>query len=137
MRREFLTKPANLTCAKFPTHAGLSSRAEFSIRAEFSTRAECLTRADSATRAGFPSRAESSTRAEISTRADFSAHADFLNELGHAIYDARPNLWTFGDAGNLYPLRETFLSTLEWMQCMCTREELEYEMPGQSVHGNP
>jgi hypothetical protein len=46
-------------------------------------------------------------------------------------------LWTFGDAGNLYPWRETFLSTLEWMQCMCTREELEYAMPGQSVHGNP
>ena len=137
MRREFLTKPANLTCAKFPTHAGLSSRAEFSIRAEFTTRAECLTRADSATRAGFPSRAESSTRAEISTRADFSAHADFLNELGHAIYDARPNLWTFGDAGNLYPWRETFLSTLEWMECMCTREELEYQMPGQSVEGIP
>ena len=55
----------------------------------------------------------------------------------HAIHEARPSLWTFGDAGNLYPLRETFLSTLEWMECMCTREELEYPMPGQSIDGNP
>ncbi len=53
------------------------------------------------------------------------------------------SLWTCGDAGNLYPWRETFLSTLVTRE-ICTRgarrfsqrtrEELEYEMPGQSVH---
>ena len=53
------------------------------------------------------------------------------------------SLWTCGGAGNLYPWRETFLSTLVTRE-ICTRgarrfsqrtrEELEYEMPGQSVH---
>ena len=52
----------------------------------------------------------------------------------HSLLSSRgASLWTCGDAGNLYPWREMFLSTLGWMQCMCTREEFEYEIPGQST----
>ena len=42
---------------------------------------------------------------------------------------ARPTLWRFGDAANLYPDRETPLTLLEWMCCMLLREEMEYDLP--------
>jgi hypothetical protein len=42
---------------------------------------------------------------------------------------ARPTLWRFGDAANLYPDRETSLTLLEWMGCMLVREEMEYDLP--------
>ncbi|CAK0796442.1 unnamed protein product, partial [Prorocentrum cordatum] len=42
---------------------------------------------------------------------------------------ARPHLWRFGDAANLYPDRETLLTLNEWMCCMLLREEMEYDMP--------
>ena len=45
---------------------------------------------------------------------------------------ARPTLWRYGDATNLYPHRQTLLLTQEWMECMCNREELEYAMPTDS-----
>ena len=46
---------------------------------------------------------------------------------------ARPTLWLFGDAGNLYPERETMLTLIEWMSCMLLREEMEYGMPTDTV----
>ena len=46
---------------------------------------------------------------------------------------ARPTLWRFGDAGNLYPERETPLTLLEWMACMLVREEMEYDCPGDQI----
>ena len=42
---------------------------------------------------------------------------------------ARPTLWRFGDAANLYPDRETLLTLLEWMCCLLVREEMEYDLP--------
>ena len=42
---------------------------------------------------------------------------------------ARPTLWRFGDAANLYPDRETALTVNEWMCCMLLREEMEYTRP--------
>ena len=42
---------------------------------------------------------------------------------------ARPTLWRFGDAADLYPDRETPLTVGEWMSCMLLREEMEYSMP--------
>ena len=42
---------------------------------------------------------------------------------------ARPTLWRFGDAGNLYPDRETPLTIIEWMCCLLLREELVYSLP--------
>ena len=43
----------------------------------------------------------------------------------------KPKLWRCGDACNLYPERETALSTNEWAACMLLREEMEYTMPGE------
>ena len=40
---------------------------------------------------------------------------------------ARPRLWRYGDAGNLFE-RETPLATSEWASCLLLREELEYSM---------
>ena len=37
---------------------------------------------------------------------------------------ARPSLWRYGDCCNLYPDRETDLSTIEWMKCLLYREEM-------------
>ena len=42
---------------------------------------------------------------------------------------ARPTLWRFGDAANLYPHREVPLTLLEWMCCMLLREEMGYHLP--------
>ena len=39
---------------------------------------------------------------------------------------ARPTLWRYGDACNLYPERETPMTVNEWMACLMLREELEY-----------
>ena len=41
----------------------------------------------------------------------------------------KPKLWRYGDACNLYPERETALSTGEWAACMLLREEMEYTLP--------
>ncbi|CAJ1413970.1 unnamed protein product [Effrenium voratum] len=41
---------------------------------------------------------------------------------------AKPRLWRYGDAGNLYE-REASLSTSEWAACLLLREELEYAVP--------
>ena len=43
----------------------------------------------------------------------------------------KPKLWRYADACNLYPERETALSTNEWAACMLLREEMEYTMPGE------
>lgn len=40
---------------------------------------------------------------------------------------ARPRLWRYGDAGNLFE-RETSLATSEWAACLLLREELEYNI---------
>ena len=45
---------------------------------------------------------------------------------------ARPTLWRFGDAANLYPDRETPLTVGEWMRCMLLREEMEYSLSTDS-----
>ena len=45
---------------------------------------------------------------------------------------ARPTLWRFGDAANLYPDRQTPLPLVEWMSCMLIREEMEYSLPTDS-----
>ena len=42
---------------------------------------------------------------------------------------ARPTLWRYGDAGNLYPARDTDLKTDEWMATLLLREEMEYSLP--------
>ena len=42
---------------------------------------------------------------------------------------ARPSLWRFEGAANLYPDRETLLTLIEWMCCLLVREEMEYDMP--------
>ena len=44
-------------------------------------------------------------------------------------YQARPTLWRYGDAGNLYPGRQTDLPTVEWMRALMLREELECSLP--------
>ena len=47
---------------------------------------------------------------------------------------AKPHLWRYGDASNLYvdeesgQRRETYLTSQEWMACMLLREELEYDL---------
>ena len=46
---------------------------------------------------------------------------------------ARPTLWIWGDAGNLYPQRDPPLLTDEWIACMNLREELEYDVPGDET----
>ena len=46
---------------------------------------------------------------------------------------ARPTLWRFGDAGNLYPDRETPLTLLEWMCYVLLREEMEYDLPSDKA----
>ena len=38
---------------------------------------------------------------------------------------AKPRLWRYGDAGNLFG-RDTNLSTTEWAACLLLREELQY-----------
>ena len=43
----------------------------------------------------------------------------------------KPKLWRYGDACNLYPERETALSTGEWAACMLLREEMEYTLPDE------
>ena len=43
---------------------------------------------------------------------------------------ARPSLWRYGDAGNMYP-RQTDLTTREWASCMWLKEEMEYTLPGE------
>jgi hypothetical protein len=43
----------------------------------------------------------------------------------------KPKLWRYGDACNLYPERDTNLSTSEWNACMLLREEMEYTLPGE------
>ena len=42
---------------------------------------------------------------------------------------ARPPLWWYGDAANLYPGRHTPLLTNEGGSCLCLREEMEYGLP--------
>ena len=42
---------------------------------------------------------------------------------------ARPTLWCFGDAANLYPDREEPLTLIEWTGCLLVREEMEYDLP--------
>ena len=45
---------------------------------------------------------------------------------------ARPTLWCYGDASNLYPDRAVPLTTREWICCLCRREEMEYDVnPGE------
>ena len=45
---------------------------------------------------------------------------------------ARPTLWRFGDAANLYPGRETIPTLNEWMRCLLlVREEMEYDLLGE------
>ena len=45
---------------------------------------------------------------------------------------ARPTLWCYGDASNLYPDRAVPLKTREWICCLCRREEMEYDVhPGE------
>ena len=39
---------------------------------------------------------------------------------------ARPTLWCYGDACNLYPERRVPLLTREWITCLLRREEMEY-----------
>ena len=46
---------------------------------------------------------------------------------------ARPTLWRFGDAANLDPNRQTMLILQEWMSCLLLREEMEYDMPTDTV----
>ena len=41
---------------------------------------------------------------------------------------ARPNLWRYGDGGNLDPKRTVPLLTYEWISCLCLREEMEYDL---------
>ena len=48
---------------------------------------------------------------------------------------ARPRLWRYGDAGNLFE-RETSLATSEWAACLLLREELEYNM-GEEHYSSP
>lgn len=46
---------------------------------------------------------------------------------------ARPTLWCYGGASNLYPDRLVPLTTREWICCLCRREEMEYGVcPGES-----
>ena len=47
---------------------------------------------------------------------------------------ARPTLWRYGDACNLYPHRETDLLTVEWMDALMQREEMVYTLPSDSEH---
>ena len=54
---------------------------------------------------------------------------------------ARPTLWCYGDAGNLDPKRsEVPLLTDEWITAMCWREDMEYDVEGDTepfkVHAN-
>ena len=49
---------------------------------------------------------------------------------------ARPRLWRYGDAANLYPDREVPLATREWAACLLLREELEYSL-SDDVHESP
>ncbi|CAK0876829.1 unnamed protein product [Prorocentrum cordatum] len=44
---------------------------------------------------------------------------------------ARPSLWRFGDAANLYPDRRITLTPNEWMRCLFVREDMEYDLPGE------
>ena len=44
---------------------------------------------------------------------------------------AKPKLWRYGDACNLYPERETALNTGDWCACMLLREEMEYTLPSE------
>jgi hypothetical protein len=46
---------------------------------------------------------------------------------------ARPNLWRYGDAGNLDPRRTVPLLAQEWMSYMCQREEMEYDVDTDTV----
>ena len=47
---------------------------------------------------------------------------------------AKPHLWRYGDAGNLYfdesleQGRATYLNSQEWIACLLTREEMEYDV---------
>ena len=43
---------------------------------------------------------------------------------------ARPTLWCFGDAANLYPDRQAPLLTDEWIRSLLCREEMEYSVDG-------
>ena len=42
---------------------------------------------------------------------------------------ARPTLWRYGDACNLFPERQTPLLPVEWMISLLLREEMEYTLP--------
>ena len=51
---------------------------------------------------------------------------------------AKPHLWRYGDASNLYydedlgQGRRTYLTSQEWITCLLTREEMEYDLfPGE------
>ena len=47
---------------------------------------------------------------------------------------ARPNLWRYGDGGNLDPKRENYpLLTHEWISCLCLREEMEYDLETDTI----
>ena len=46
----------------------------------------------------------------------------------------RPTLWRYGDACNLYPHRDTDLLTVEWMDALMQREEMEYTLPTNAEH---
>ena len=51
---------------------------------------------------------------------------------GRAWTQARPTLWCYGDASNLYPDREAPLTMREWICCLCRREEMQYDVrPGE------
>ena len=46
---------------------------------------------------------------------------------------ARPTLWRYGDAGNLDPRRSAApMLSDEWITAMCFREEMEYDVEGDS-----
>ena len=49
---------------------------------------------------------------------------------------AMPCLFTYGDAANLYPDRETPLLTTEWIACLMLREELQYQVEGEEAPCN-
>ena len=50
---------------------------------------------------------------------------------------ARPRLWRYGDAANLYPGREVALTTREWASCLLLRDELEYNVSSSDVYERP
>ena len=48
---------------------------------------------------------------------------------------ARPTLWCYGDASNLYPERRVPMLTDEWISCLLCREEMEYDVyDGEDYH---